>query len=333
MREPVQLIGRELKIPTSIGIAYTATPIEANTLIQHADIAMYFAKEAGRDTFRIFEPEMALRAHRNFDHEQALRRALSNKSEMTMVYQPKVNQHGVIVGLEALVRWQRQDGSFFSPAEFIPIAEETNLIIPLDEHIFDLVCQQITAWRNRNMRIPPVAINISGKNLLSGTLVQYVKSTLAEYQLDGTSIEIEVTEGVLIDDIERCCQVLSELRELNIRIAIDDFGTGYSSLSYLKSLPVDILKIDKSFVDECAASQEDSKICSTVISLADGLKLDTVAEGVENEAQFEFLRRLGCHVYQGYYFYRPQSAAQIEALLGQPQNVINLVQQKAEKHA
>ncbi len=314
-REPVSFGGRELKIPTSIGISVSHKKMEAQQLIQHADIAMYFAKEAGRDTYRLFEPEMATRANRHFDQEQALRRAISNKNEMTMVYQPKVNVTGYIVGLEALVRWEQADGSFYSPAEFIPIAEETNLIIPLDEHIFEMVCEQITQWKQEGFNVPPVAVNVSGKNLLSGNIVSFVTSMLDKYELEGEQIEIEVTEGVLIYDIERCREVLQALNDLNIKIAIDDFGTGYSSLSYLKSLPVDILKIDRCFVDECATSEEDGKICETVISLADTLDLITVAEGVETAQQVASLDSMGCNIYQGFYFSRPLPGNNIGELL------------------
>lgn len=317
MRVPVDLNGRELKIPTSIGISVTHHTIEAQQLIQQADIAMYFAKEAGRDTYKLFEPEMATRANKHFDQEIALRRALSNKNELTMMYQPKVNVTGTVVGLEALVRWQQEDGSFYPPAEFIPIAEETNLIIPLDEHIFEMVCQQITQWKEANIDVPPVAINVSGKNLLSGNIVAFVTNMLNNYGIKGEQIELEVTEGVLIYDIERCREVLLALHELNIKIAIDDFGTGYSSLSYLKSLPVDILKIDRCFVDECATSEEDGKICETVISLAATLNLITVAEGVETAQQVASLDSMGCDVYQGYYFSRPLSADKMSEILSQ----------------
>ncbi len=315
MRKPIQLNGRELKIPTSIGISLSMQEIEPERLIQQADIAMYFAKEAGRDTYKLFQSEMATKASKHFDQEQALRRAIKNKNELTMVYQPKVDISGRVVGLEALVRWQQEDGSFFPPDEFIPIAEETNLIMPLDAHIFEMVCQQIIHWRTLNIDVPPIAINVSGKNLLTGNVVAFVEETLQQYNIKGEQIELEVTEGVLIYDFERCRKVLSELKNLNIKIAIDDFGTGYSSLSYLKSLPIDILKIDRCFVDECATSQEDGKICETVISLATTLKLTTVAEGVETAEQAASLDSMGCDIYQGYYFSRPLIPEKIEDML------------------
>lgn len=306
MRQPVSLHNRTIKIPTSIGIAILDnTSASAESMIQHADIAMYAAKQAGRDNYKLFEPEMANSVSRQFHHEQALRKAVSELKEFHIEYQPKVNTAGQLIGLEALVRWTMANGARVSPSDFIPIAEECNIIIPLEEYIMATVFQQMVNWRLKGKRLVPVAINMSGKHLLSTNLLPFVRTMLTELNIAGELIEFEVTEGVFLTDMEKCIEVLCELRSLQIKIAIDDFGTGYSSLSYLKTLPVDVLKIDRSFVNECATFQEDGKICETVVRLADSLKLCTVAEGVENKEQFLFLQKIGCQQFQGYYFYRP----------------------------
>lgn len=324
MREPVLLGGREYNIPTSIGIAITDQQTRrADQLIQHADIAMYIAKEAGRDNYQIFRPEMADKAAKSFNEEQELRQAISLNDQIFINYQPKVNGSREVVGLEALVRWRKPDGSFVSPSEFIPIAEDSNLIILLDEKVIELVCQQIYQWKTSGFIVPPIAINISGKHLLSDSLVPYFVECCRRFHVSGNEIEIEVTEGVFVTDIERCIEVLQAFKRRGLRIAIDDFGTGYSSLSYLKSLPIDILKIDRSFVDECASDEDDGKICETVIRLAESLDLETIAEGVENEQQLNFLQGLGCNVFQGYFFYKPLAPDEIGRLLRSRERVIS----------
>lgn len=316
MREPVALGGRELKIPTSIGIALAYdSHISAETLIQHADIAMYFAKKAGRDTYKVFVDEMANTASHQFHSEQALRQSLNTNDAFHVVYQPKVNNEQTIIGLEALARWQHPDGHWIPPTEFIPLAEEANLIIEIEEHIIELVCRQLCEWDALGIATPPVAINLSGKHLHSPHLLPFVKKILQQYSLPGELLEFEVTEGVFLTEMELCIEVLTELQKLGICIAIDDFGTGYSSLSYLKRLPVNVLKIDRSFVDECATSEEDAKICATIISLAQNLELKTVAEGVETAAQFDFLSEQGCDEFQGYYFFKPLSNTDIQSYL------------------
>lgn len=318
MREPVSLGGRELKIPTSIGISLTSdSACQPMTLIQQADIAMYNAKQAGRDNFKIFELSMASDASEQFNFEQALRQAIQTAKQFVMFYQPKVNQQRELIGLEALVRLESSPGKFTSPAEFIAVAEESGQIIALEELIMRLVFTQLASWHRVYPHTPRVSINLSGIHLLSDTFLPYLNQCLEEYQIPGEWIEFEVTESVFVNDIERCIQVLQVFQGLKIAISIDDFGTGYSSLNYLKNLPVDVLKIDRSFVLECASLKEDAKICSTIIELASTLGMKTIAEGVENQAQFEFLTRHGCNEFQGYYFYRPLSAQRTEQLLAE----------------
>ncbi|MBD1391216.1 ammonium transporter [Neiella sp. HB171785] len=313
MREPLLLEGREINIPTSVGIAIAENDtVSADLLMQYADLAMYSAKQKGRDNYQLFQPDMAKTAARHFDYEQEMRKAVSSGDQFYMVYQPKVIANGDIVGLEALIRWQHPKEGLISPSEFIPLAEESDLIIQLGEKAIDDVLQQMQCWQREGKKLVPVSVNISGRHMVSGPLVEFVKQRLEHYQIDGSLLEVEITEGVLLTDIERCIEVMAALKQLALKISVDDFGTGYSSLNYLKSLPIDVLKIDRSFVDECASTVEDGQICATIISLAQNLDLITVAEGVETQQQLEFLQTRGCNMYQGYLFYKPLPAKEVK---------------------
>lgn len=316
MRRPLLLAGRKISIPTSIGIVITekGKPYKAEQLIQHGDIAMYHAKQRGRDNYQLFEIEMANKAQRNFNYEQEMLLGINSGQQFSLVYQPKVAEQGDLLGFEALMRWHHPNEGFISPVEFIPIAEESDLIINIGEYALTQVTKQLHLWQERGYVNVPVSVNISGRHLVSDRLVPYIQNLLAEYSLDASLLEIEITEGVLLTDLERCIDVLSQLKVLKIKISIDDFGTGYSSLNYLKRLPIDVLKIDKSFIDDCATLVEDGEICATIINLANNLRLVTVAEGVENQSQLDFLTKHGCQVFQGYLFSKPQSASAIESL-------------------
>ncbi|MDN4501831.1 ammonium transporter [Alteromonadaceae bacterium BrNp21-10] len=316
MRIPLNLEGREISIPTSIGIALSdAGRVDAGKLIQQADIAMYHAKQSGRDTFQIFNQDMVTKSVRQFNLEQEMSKALQSRDQIFVLYQPKVEVNQHIVGLEALIRWQHPTEGLISPVEFIPLAEESNLIIDIGEKVIDLVFSDLQQWRAQQLRIVPVSINLSGRHLVSDRLIPYIEQKLKQYKIDGEMVEIEITEGVLLTDIEHCIEAMSALKKLNITLSIDDFGTGYSSLNYLKRLPIDVLKIDRSFVDECANTVEDGQICTTIISLAQNLGLKAVAEGVETLAQLQFLQSKGCAVYQGYYFYKPLAKSTLVKLL------------------
>ncbi|WP_417698201.1 ammonium transporter [Psychromonas sp.] len=316
MRNPLTLAGRKLTIPTSIGVVMTekGKQYKAEQLIQHADIAMYHAKEQGRDNYQIFEMEMIHSVQRSFNYEQEMQVGINSGKQFNLVYQPKVTQLGELLGFEALMRWHHPKEGFISPVEFIPIAEESDLIINIGEFALLEVVQQLSDWQAKGYQNVPVSVNISGKHLVSERLVPFIETLLIEYALDANLLEVEITEGVLLTDIDRCIEVLSQLKGLNIKISIDDFGTGYSSLNYLKRLPIDVLKIDKSFVDDCATLIEDGEICATIINLANSLRLMTVAEGVEDQTQLNFLLAHGCQVFQGYLFSRPQIAQEIEQL-------------------
>jgi Amt family ammonium transporter len=318
MREPITLEGREINIPTSIGISINSDiHQDASKLFQQADIAMYHAKQAGRDNYQIFNQEMMNKSTRQFNFEQEMKKALQVEDQIHMVYQPKVNNNKDIIGLEALIRWHHPSEGLISPGEFVPLAEESNLIINIDRKVIELVFQQLSLWQKEGLSLVPVSINLSGKHLVSEDLISFVQKQLAIYQIDGSIIEFEITEGVLLTDIERCIEAMSALKDLNIKLSVDDFGTGYSSLNYLKRLPIDVLKIDRSFVDECANTIEDGQICATIINLAQNLGLEAVAEGVETEQQWQFLVSKGCGVFQGFYFHKPMS---VDAVKGKMQS-------------
>lgn len=316
MRHPVEINGKQFSLPTSIGISLSIGGASvADQLIQEADIAMYSAKSNGRDIFSVFEPYMAEKATKAVTYERMIKRALLNR-QFHLVYQPKVKHSPQeIISLEALIRWNHPEKGPIPPSDFIPVAEESGLIIPLGEVVISQAIQQLADWKGQGLQPLPVSVNISGNHLISDDLVPFIKHQLSLNAIPGKLLEIEITEGVLIQDIERCIEVMEELKRLEISISIDDFGTGYSSLNYLKRLPIDILKIDQSFVDECASKEEDGEICATIINLAKSLNLDTVAEGVETQEQLETLTSMGCEVFQGYYFYKPLRAEEIGKLL------------------
>ncbi|RBP78517.1 ammonium transporter [Marinomonas rhizomae] len=318
MRAPVHLNEQYFTIPTSIGVAHTTENeqnLDADKLIQQADIAMYWAKEKGRDNAQFFTSEMANIVTKKFGFEKEINDALA-LAQFSLVYQPKVlMEKANILGLEALIRWNHPTKGRISPADFISIAEESNLIIKIDEWVIDQALQQQKAWRDQGLRMVPIAVNLSGRHLVSDSLVSYISQKLEVYNVEGYLLEIEITEGVLLQDIQRCIEVMAELKALDIKISVDDFGTGYSSLSYLKRLPLDVLKIDQSFVEECDSHIEDTKICETIIHLARSLELRIVAEGVETAPQADMLKSLGCEVFQGYYFHKPMEGADIAKLL------------------
>ncbi|WP_417538220.1 ammonium transporter [Marinomonas sp.] len=316
MRVPVQLNDQYFTIPTSIGIARSGEQVlDADKLIQQADIAMYWAKEKGRDNAQFFTPNMTNAVTKKFSFEKEVNDALASE-QFYLVYQPKVQmEKDNILGLEVLIRWNHPVKGLVPPADFIPIAEESDLIIKIDEWVIDQALMQLKAWRDQDLSIVPVAVNLSGRHLVSDALVTYISERLSYYGIEGRYLEIEITEGVLLQDIQRCIDVMAELKALNIKISVDDFGTGYSSLSYLKRLPLDILKIDQSFVEECDSHTEDAKICETIIYLARSLELLIVAEGVETAPQVNMLKSLGCEIFQGYFFHKPMKSPLVAKLL------------------
>ncbi len=318
MRAPVEISGKTFNLPTSIGVVLNHDPLmTSDKLIQQADIAMYFAKQRGRDNFQFFTPEMAKEAAEGFELEQALKEALGT-DQLRLVFQPKVyGVHEEIIGVEALARWNHPEKGAISPDKFIPLAEESGLIIRFDEWVIRSALQQIKQWQTQGVPALPIAVNVSGNHLISEDFIVFMKTQLEEIGVPGSLLEVEITESVLVQDIERCIEVLHELKALDIQVSVDDFGTGYSSLNYLKRLPLDILKIDQSFVAESDSDKGDAQICATIINLAHNLGLKTVAEGVEREQQYKLLMDMGCSIFQGYYFSKPIEAKELSIILAE----------------
>ncbi|MDO8369151.1 MAG: EAL domain-containing protein [Candidatus Nitrotoga sp.] len=281
---------------------------EINTLIKHADVAMYRVKAEGRSNFLFFEPEMNFRAHQLFSMENDMRLALE-RNEFTLHYQPQANLiSGVVCGAEALLRWKHPEKGFVSPAEFIPVAEETGQIIPIGEWVLRTACAQLAEWRRQGMPVFPISINLSISQLRQPQLAQMIIAVLEESGLHPKDLELEITEGVMMNEAQATMAFLDQMHELGVQLAIDDFGTGYSSLSYLKKMPLDRLKVDQSFVRDVATDENDAAIVRSIISLAHQFKLQVIAEGVETLEQLDFLRVRGCDEIQGYYYSRPLPA-------------------------
>ncbi|MFT6906528.1 MAG: Amt family ammonium transporter [Oleiphilaceae bacterium] len=325
LRRPVLISKKEYKIPTSIGVSISKNGvINADNLIQFADIAMYHAKEKGRDNCQFYTATMGESAAKALTLEHEIKKALA-KRQFFLVYQPKVKKDvntNTIVGVEALIRWCHPSNGEVHPSEFIPMAEESYLIVEVGEFVLTEALLQIRRWLDAGIEPVPISVNISGHHLMTEEFFPFIAQLLNRYGINGSLLEIEITEHVLIQDIERCIIVLNKIKSLGLSISIDDFGTGYSSLSYLKRLPLDILKIDRLFVSECNTINEDKTICSAIINLAAGMNLKTIAEGVETQEQVTTLQALGCDNFQGYYFYKPLLADDLTCLLGQvvPEN-------------
>jgi diguanylate cyclase (GGDEF)-like protein len=310
------LPGHELAMTASIGIAlYPADAADAPTLLKYADTAMYRAKEAGRDTSRFFTSEMNAHALRRLELENALRRAI-DKGEFVLNYQPKADiRSGRITGAEALLRWNRPGIGMVAPAEFIPLLEETGLIVRVGAWVIDSVCQQLALWARTMPALPVVAVNVSARQFAGGQLEACVNQALAASGIDAERLELEITEGSLMQDVECSVETLRALKRRGVQIAIDDFGTGYSSLAYLKKFPIDTLKIDIAFIREVTTSPDDAAIVRAIIGMAHSLGMDVIAEGVETEAQLAHLRRQRCDQVQGYYFSRPLPVDEFERML------------------
>jgi diguanylate cyclase (GGDEF)-like protein len=306
----------ELHIDGSIGISvYPMDGEDAETLIKNADTAMYHAKENGRNNFQYFTAEMNVKVVARQSLEASLRRALE-REEFLLHYQPKVNLNtGEITSVEALIRWQHPDRGLVSPAEFVPIAEDSGLILPIGRWVLREACRQARAWQDAGLPPIPTAVNVSYAEFRKPSFVEGVQTTLKETGLEARYLELELTEGVLMDDAKFTASVLQELKGMGIRLAADDFGTGYSSLSYLREFPIDILKIDRSFINQITADCDGSTIVDAIISMGKSLKHVVVAEGIETQEQRAYLQAHHCQEGQGYLFSRPLPAAQFAVLL------------------
>jgi diguanylate cyclase (GGDEF)-like protein/PAS domain S-box-containing protein len=317
LKEPVEVEGDEVFVTVSIGIAIAEGTISADELLRDADVAMYQAKQQGRARCEFFDEGMRTEAARRLRTATALHHALE-RNEFETHYQPMVDlTSGAIVGVEALVRWRHPDGGLVSPATFIPLAEEQGLIVPIGAHVLEESCRQWSRWRSRFPDRQPLIlnVNISARQLHRPEFLESIRSVLDRHGVDPGMLCLELTESVLIDDVEAQRHTLAALRELGVGLAIDDFGTGYSSLSYLKRFPVNGIKIDQTFVTGLGRDSFDSAIIESVIELAHAVGLHVTAEGIETVEQLRRLQALGCDYAQGYYFARPQRAADLEALL------------------
>ena len=277
----------------------------------NADSAMYHAKEQGRNNHQFFSESLNAVATRRLELENALRQAIQNQ-EFELVYQPQISAEDFSVcGMEALLRWNHHEMGPISPEQFIPIAEETRLIIPLGNWVLEEACRQHNQWKLQQPDIPMVAVNISTQQLRSPTLVSTIAELMKKYQMNPGELEIEVTESSMMENPEESIKRLRELREIGVELTVDDFGTGYSSLAYLKLLPIHSLKLDRTFVSDLEENSDDSKICAATLALAHNLGLGVVAEGVETAAQQDFLVSLNCQKLQGYFYSKPLPASEI----------------------
>jgi len=306
---PFDLNGQMISTYASIGIAlYPTHSTEIDVLMKNADAAMYSAKENGRNNYKFFTPEMHFRANRVFQMEKDLRIAL-DQDEFTLVYQPQVDlMTGKICGAEALLRWKHPEQGYISPADFIPVAEETGQIITIGEWVLRTACWRFAAWQKQGMQVFPIAVNLSILQLRQQNLAAIVETILEETGLAPDSLELEITEGIMMGDTKLAMSFLTRMHELGVKMSIDDFGTGFSSLSYLKNLPVHKLKIDQSFVRDIETDVSDAAIVRSIIGLGHRLDLKVIAEGVETLEQLDFLRIRGCDEVQGYFFSRPLTA-------------------------
>jgi diguanylate cyclase (GGDEF)-like protein len=314
--EPHSIDHHDLYVTASIGVSvYPDDGLDAETLIKNADTAMYQAKENGRQSYRFFEPEMNVRAVERQSTEAELRRALA-RQEFVLHYQPMIDlATGAISGAEALIRWAHPTRGLVPPLQFIPIAEDCGLIVPIDAWVLREACSQAKAWIDAGLPQLSMAVNASAMELRSESFLEDLFATLGETGLAPTSLVLELTESVLMKHAESAATILRALRQAGIRVALDDFGTGYSSLGYLQKFPLDALKIDQSFVRQIDAAGEDTAIVTAVIGMAQGLGLQVIAEGVETLEELEFLRTHRCDAAQGYYFSQPVPAEQFAKLL------------------
>lgn len=313
---PFQVGPHELTLACSVGVAlYPHDGADFEALVQSADMAMYGAKREGRNTYRFFTSRMQAQSMRALELENALRRAL-DRQQLSLHYQPQVDAvTGKVLGVEALLRWHHPQLGEISPAEFIPVAESSGLIWPIGEWVLQTAAHQLKQWRNKGLLQLTMAVNLSARQFHQPQLPEVVRRVLQHIDVPAENFELELTESMAMSDAHSALAALQQLRDLGVKISIDDFGTGYSSLAQLKRFPSYKLKIDQSFVRDLDKGEADKAMVNAMVRMAQAMGLRITAEGVETEAQLEFLRALGCDEAQGYYFSRPKPAAEIEGFL------------------
>jgi len=314
--------GREVHVTASIGVStYPGDARDQRSLMRFADIAMYRAKEQGRNTFQFYSDQINVHSVERLTLESQLRGALE-RDELVLHYQPVVNvQTGAIVGMEALVRWEHPQAGLLPPAKFISIAEETGLIVPIGEWVLQSACAQQRRWIERGLPPLEIAVNLSPRQFVHRQLIESVLSTLSSTGCDASVVVFEITESTVMHNPVRAVALLNELKEMGIRLAIDDFGTGYSSLAYLKRFPIDCLKIDRSFVADIPRDAGNTAITQAIVAMSHSLGLKVIAEGVETQEQLAFLREHGCDQVQGFYFSRAVPQAEATELLEKSRGV------------
>jgi diguanylate cyclase len=316
IRKPLQYHQQEMHFTASMGIAWAPFKnCDISRIFTEAELALHYAIEKGYNNFQYFEPKIKKHIFEQIHLENALHKALE-KSEFVIYYQPKINlADRKIVGVEALLRWQHDNFGVVSPAQFIPLAEQNGLIVPIGDWLNATICQQIKSWKEQGLRVPRIAINLSGGQLREQNFIGKVSSLMQQSDISGTDLEFELTESILIKSSPETLNKLSQIRKMGITISIDDFGTGYSSLQYLKNFPHDHIKIDQSFIREIVTNQNTASIVSSIISLAHKMGVKVIAEGVENSEQVKYLMEHQCDEIQGFYFSKPLSADSLAQII------------------
>jgi len=307
--QPFVLESREFFVTASIGIALSPQDgNELSQLMKNADTAMYHAKERGKNNFQFYQADMNASALERLELESDLRHALEQQ-EFILYYQPQFSGDGKrLTGVEALLRWNHPRRGLVPPGDFIPVLEELGLVVDVGDWVLAESCRQLKRWHQEKVRVPKVSVNISARQFSDGQLGTRIASILKETGLSPACLELELTESILMREVSEALQILASLKNLGLSIAVDDFGTGYSSLNYLKQFPIDVLKIDRTFVDGLPSGEQDAQIVRAIIAMAHSLNLAVIAEGVETHEQLEFLREHGCDEIQGYLFGRPMPA-------------------------
>jgi len=309
---PLKLAGHEVVITPSIGIAvFPEDADNSEVLFRNADTAMYAAKRNGKNQFQFYNKTMSASAQKRLTMEGQLRNALE-RNELQLHYQPQMElDSGRVIGVEALLRWQNEELGNVPPDTFIPIAEDSGLVIPIGEWVLRTACTQLKAWQDTGVPILRVAVNISVRQFMHPGFQELVERVLQETGLEAESLELETTESLLMHDVEGAIELLHDLKALGVQLAIDDFGTGYSSLSYLKNYPIDRLKIDRAFVRDITTNSQDAAITKAVIAMAHNMDLRVIAEGVETKEQLNYLSEKNCHELQGFYLSKPVPAHEV----------------------